>query len=80
MYYCKRRRRRQNPIATVTSVVIKTGPHPTLEVLNSNGHEIIMSTLKLKHIQHPSGLLDQLIIRPRTLPWLLELNAFGIIP
>jgi len=42
--YCKRRRRCQTPIATVTSVVIKTGPNPTLEVLNSNDHEINMST------------------------------------
>ena len=30
-------------------------------------------------IQHPPGLISQLMLRPRTLPWLLELNAAGII-
>ena len=39
IFVWQRRWKRQIPIATVTSVVIRLGPAPTPEVLNSNDYE-----------------------------------------
>ena len=36
IFVCQRRWKRQIPIATVTSVVIRLGPAPTPEVLNEH--------------------------------------------